>query len=235
MTTDQELELQSAVDSFSTYEEYLDSLLTNDDLNFLQDKALCRDLLALGYHSSKRIIPKDLFVRRKAEKKAEFTKRKEKALKLCSKDKDISEPLMQALAEREEDNLMGRLLTIIFIRDENEKGDEISSYIDYALKLRTEDWELYFSGEKKIVPTETDLSFYNWKKAKVFSTSTPNFDVVTDMDSHKMYFVCKKDGYPVDVSPESRDVGGSVIRYDVDGTLYSQAVIFDHVCNRPIP
>lgn len=38
----------------------------------------------------------------------------------------------QALAEREENVRNGRLTTIIYIRDRNGRGQEISGYIDYA-------------------------------------------------------------------------------------------------------
>ena len=38
----------------------------------------------------------------------------------------------QALAEREENVRNGRLTTIIYIRDKNGRGQEISGYIDYA-------------------------------------------------------------------------------------------------------
>ena len=39
------------------------------------------------------------------------------------------------------------MTTIIFIRDKNGNGQEVSGYIDYAQRLRTEDFVFYF--EKK--------------------------------------------------------------------------------------
>ena len=47
---------------------------------------------------------------------------------------------MQALAEREELVRSGKLTTIIFIRDYNSKGQEVSGYIDLAHRMRTEDF-----------------------------------------------------------------------------------------------
>jgi hypothetical protein len=44
------------------------------------------------------------------------------------------------LAEREELVRSGKLTTIIFIRDFNNKGQEISGYIDLAHRMRTEDF-----------------------------------------------------------------------------------------------
>ena len=67
--------------------------------------------------------------------------------------------------------------SIIFIRDRNIKGQEISGYIDYAHRLKIEDCNPYFEGKKKFLPKNTDLSFYNWDTASTMSTSTPNFQV----------------------------------------------------------
>ena len=50
----------------------------------------------------------------------------------------------KALANREELVRTGKLTTIIFIRDYNSKNQEVSGYIDYAHRLRTEDFVPYF-------------------------------------------------------------------------------------------
>lgn len=47
-------------------------------------------------------------------------------------------PFLAALAEREEMVRNGKLTTIIFIRDFNAKGQEVSGYIDYAHRLKLE-------------------------------------------------------------------------------------------------
>ena len=43
----------------------------------------------------------------------------------------------------------GKMTTIIFIRDKNSNDQEVSGYIDYAQRLRTEDFTPYF--EKRSV------------------------------------------------------------------------------------
>jgi hypothetical protein len=50
----------------------------------------------------------------------------------------------QALASREELVRTGKMTTIIFIRDRNNNDQEISGYIDYAQRLRTEEFGPYF-------------------------------------------------------------------------------------------
>lgn len=39
---------------------------------------------------------------------------------------------------------------------------EISGYIDYAHRLKTENFKVYFEGQKKLLPKMSDLSYYNW-------------------------------------------------------------------------
>ena len=49
--------------------------------------------------------------------------------------------------------------TIIFIRDKNARGQEISGYIDYAHRMKTEDFEPYFAGRKRLLPRPSDLRY----------------------------------------------------------------------------
>ena len=60
-------------------------------------------------------------------------------------------PFLRHLAAREELVRNGKLTTIIYIRDKNSKGQEVSGYIDYAHRLKTEPFELYFERKKKLV------------------------------------------------------------------------------------
>ncbi len=50
--------------------------------------------------------------------------------------------------------------SIIFIRDKNARGQEISGYIDFAHRLKTEDFEPYFTGKKRLLPRPSDLRYY---------------------------------------------------------------------------
>ena len=56
---------------------------------------------------------------------------------LSSASLDLSGSVfLSALAEREEANRSGRMATIVFIRDYNSKGQEVSGYIDLAARLK---------------------------------------------------------------------------------------------------
>ena len=47
--------------------------------------------------------------------------------------------------------------SIIFIRDKNARGQEISGYIDFSHRLKTEDFEPYFGAKKRLIPRPSDL------------------------------------------------------------------------------
>lgn len=50
--------------------------------------------------------------------------------------------------------------TIIFIRDINAKGQEVSGYIDYANRLRADDtMEAVFNGKRRLLPRQNDLRY----------------------------------------------------------------------------
>ena len=76
---------------------------------------------------------------------------------LASSGKELKNTFLRALAQREEANRSGKMTSIIFIRDKNSRGQEISGYIDYAHRLKTEDFEPYFSGRKRLLPRPSDL------------------------------------------------------------------------------
>ena len=98
-----------------------------------------------------------------------------------------SDRFLCELAKREEQVLNGKLLTIIFVRYES-KNSEISGYIDYAHRLKTDNFKEYFKGKAlplpqpqigkdKLRPRTSDLSYYNWKTGMCVSNDSPNFKV----------------------------------------------------------
>lgn len=85
--------------------------------------------------------------------------------------------LPQALKDREDAVRSGRLTTIIFIRDHNSRHQEVSGYIDFGHRLKTENMEPYFDRKKRLMPKATDLSFYNWSTHLSTSNATAFFQV----------------------------------------------------------
>jgi hypothetical protein len=56
-------------------------------------------------------------------------------------------------------------------------AQEVSGYIDYGHRLKTESMEPYFDRKKRLMPRPSDLSFYNWETQMSTSNPTPNFQV----------------------------------------------------------
>ena len=103
----------------------------------------------------------------------------------------------------------GKLTSIIFLRDKNSKGQEVSGYIDYAHRLKSENFESYFERKKKLMPKPSDLSYYNWETQHSTSNSTPNFQVIADNEAG-LLFKNKRDRKVINVDPKCLPVCVSV-------------------------
>ena len=233
--TDEELaELQGTVDSlgkYQTYEDYLDDQVQPEDMYYLEDEELARQLVELGYRGNGETLKREEF---EARKKAEREKNSQKSKKpklLSSASSDLSQsPFLQALANREELVRAGKLTTIVFIRHKNHLGQEVSGYIDYAHRLKTENTEPYFQRKKKLMPRPTDLSYYNWETQTSTSNSTPNFQVIADNEAG-LLFKNKRDRKVINVDPKSKP-GDNSIRTELETNEYFQVVIYDHMTRR---
>ncbi|KAJ8383673.1 hypothetical protein AAFF_G00216440 [Aldrovandia affinis] len=212
-----------------TYEDYLSSKLTAVDLFYLEDEVMARQLVGLGCIGHGEVLKKEEFEKRKAVAEAS-RKPKTQQKTLASAGKTFSDNFLRALAEREEPNRSGRMASIIFIRDRNGRGQEISAYIDYAHRLQTDDFEPIFNGDKKLLPKSTDLSFFNWETDHLTSSDSPNYKVIDD-DPSGMVFKNKLDRKIVDVNLKG-PTGDSSSNTPIQTSRYMQVVIFDHVNRR---
>ena len=179
----------SIVGEYATYEDYLDSQISATDIYYLEDEDLARQLVELGYRGSGETLKRDEFMaRKKAAEQARMNKLRSTPKALASAGKDVTGfPFLASLAEREEMVRNGKLTTIIFIRDKNPKGQEVSGYIDFAHRLKTENFEPYFERKKKLMPRPSDLSFYNWETQTSTSNATPNFHVIADNEAGLLF------------------------------------------------
>ena len=233
MSTEDDLAISdSIVNDYDTYEDYLDSQITPTDIYYLEDEDLARQLVELGYRGSGETLKRDEFLaRKKAAEQARLNKLRATPKPLASAFKDVTGfPLLASLAEREEMVRNGKLTTIIFIRDKNAKGQEVSGYIDYAHRLKTENFEPYFERKKKLMPMMTDLSFYNWETQTSTSNATPNFQVIADNEAG-LLFKNKRDRKVINVDPKARP-GDNSRRIELHTHEYTQVVLYDHVTRR---
>lgn len=234
LTDDELAELQGAADSldaYATYEDYLDDQVMPEDLYYLEDEDLARQLVELGYRGSGETLKREEFL---AKKRAEREKNSHKSnvpKSLASANCDLSQyPLLQALANREELVRAGKLTSIIFLRAKNGAGQEVSGYIDFAHRLKSEPFEPFFQRKKRLMPRPTDLSYYNWETQTSTSNSTPNFQVIADSESG-LLFKNKRDRKVINVDPASKP-GDNSIRTEIQTSEYLQVTLYDHMTRR---
>lgn len=187
-------------------------------------------MLTQGYHSKTEILTREQFYEKKrAIEEAKLNLNKDKTKSLASTVPNRKrDPFLDLLAEREEWVLNGRWLTIIFLRVENpEKKTEISGYIDYAHRLKTEDFRPIFDGSVKLVPKPTDLSYYNWKTGVCASNDSPNFKVDASSGESGLLFRNKRDRKVINVNPYIKQ-DDNVKRTEVISNDYTQIVLYDH-------
>ena len=88
--------------------------------------------------------------------------------------------------------------TIIYVLTTNQKGHQVSGYIDFADRLSTESFAPYF-GKKQLIPKVTDLSYYNWESGVCTSNHSGNY-IVGEREGG-MWFKNKRDRKEVEVDP----------------------------------
>lgn len=226
--------VRDGISEFTTYEDYLDAQISAKDMEYLQDEELARQLVELGYRGSGEALNREEFEMRKREiEEAKYKAAHKPPKVLASAGKDLTgKPFLQALAEREDMVRNGKLTSIIFIRDKNHKGQEISGYIDYAHRLKTEDFGPYFDekSKKRLLPRPTDLSYYNWETQTSTSNPTPNFQVKADNEAG-LLFKNKRDRKVINVDPKAFS-GDNSARHEIKTKEYIQVVIYDHMTRR---
>lgn len=223
------------LDEYQSYEDYLDNQITATDIYYLEDVELARSLVELGVRGNGEVIKREEFEQRKeAAETARQARLNKKPKRLASQGKNVEDyPLLQALKDREEAVRNGKLTTIVFLRDKNSKGQEVSGYIDYGHRLKAENglgMEAIFDRKKRLMPRPTDLSFYNWETHMSTSNPTPNFQVIADNEAGLM-FKNKRDRKIINVDPRARP-GDNSTRTELQTQEYLQVVIYDHVTRR---
>ncbi|KAL0208006.1 hypothetical protein P9112_010593 [Eukaryota sp. TZLM1-RC] len=221
------------IDSGITYEEYLDSQISEQDLFYLESQELARNLVELGFKGSGDTLSREEFDQKRREiEEGNLNRRRAQEERLESSGFDLSEfPLLSLLAKYERAVKSGKLSIIIFIRDRNSKGQEISGYIDYADRLRTDNFRSYFdpSSESRLLPRNSDLSYFNWETQTVSSQNSPNFEVVADPDLG-LLFKNKRDRKVIRADPDAE--GHNEIRYAIETSEYEQVVVYEHRTRR---
>ncbi|XP_043482352.1 cilia- and flagella-associated protein 299-like [Leptopilina heterotoma] len=213
---------------FKNYKEYLDSLVTNDDLFYLNDKKVARQIVELGYRSIQETLSKSNF-----QKRREIVRNLEypiyKPYILCSELITPTNFLQSELALRERENRLGHISTIIFLRYCIKSKIEISGYIDYAHRLETENWTVFFRNEKKLQVRSNDLGYYNTKRRKSILNKTKNYEPMIINDSkRKLAFKNTHDRHFIYVNENNLFPGIGTFRKVIRSQGYEDIVLYDH-------
>lgn len=217
---------------FSTYDEYLDSLVTPVDLCYLRSTPVARQIVQLGYRCTGETLDKDSFHRRlKAVKDLLFPICEPYVL--SSECITPTDALQQELAFRERPNRLGILSTIIFLRHFNNFKFEVSGYIDFQHRLQGENWLPFFRGKKKLWPRSTDLGYYYWKMGRTLLNETPNFQPVIDKE-RGLLFKNVHDRKLIWVDPAAPSPGVDTTRVRVYSDKYEHVILYDHVVHSKI-
>jgi len=229
MSQDNDDDESKQIAEYATYEEFLDSKVTEVDLEYLEDRNMARKLVELGYRGDREGYSKpafhqikDAFMRRQRN-----SQRGEYHVLSAGVDYDNNN-MLRALQQREEANRTGKQASVIMIRDFDKLGQEISGYIDFAHRLATEDWEPIFNATFKLLPRRGDLSYMEWEKFKIYHKDSPNYEVVTDQPKYGMQFRNKHDNKMMRVDPTLRNHGENTSRTTVPTTDYVSVIIYDH-------
>ncbi|PSC75391.1 flagellar basal body [Micractinium conductrix] len=227
---------QDLLDRCNSYEAYLHSFVTDADRKYLQSEEMALRIVELGYlHGNGDILQREEFEERKARLAAfRDALAHPKPRLLVSAGCDLADwPLLQALAERELPVRRGMLATIVFLRDRNARGQEVSGYIDLGQRLAADEagMRAAFAGTARLLPQPTDLSYFNWTTNRLYSQASTNFEVVAD-PATGLCFKSKRDRKVIIVDPAAPSPGDYTTRSEVQTGEYEQAVIFDHVVGR---
>ncbi|CAG5918910.1 unnamed protein product, partial [Menidia menidia] len=193
-------------------------------------RELARKLAEHGHKGM--VLSREEFEERKAAEQAAGMAKsnaffnRSRTVTLASAGKELKDNFLKSLAEREEANRSGKMTSLIFIRDRNTLGQEVSGYIDYAHRLKTQDFEPYFSGKKRVMPRCSDLCYHNWKTLVSTSNSSPNFEAICD-NPNGLLFKNKRDKKILNVDPWSGP-GQDFSRTCLQSDIYIHVVLYDH-------
>ena len=233
MASEEQLQTVNAVAHFETYEAYLDSIASWQDMLYLEDQTLARAVVELGYRGTAEFMKRREFAEKRAEYEASKVSRDAREDALASDGHALEDPLLVALAQREAANRDGSLTTVIFLRSLNERNQEISGYIDFAQRLRTDAFAEYFSGAARLMPRLSDMAYFNWKTQHARCNNTPNWQVLSE-SVNGLVFKSRRDRKVVSVDPRAESPGDSSTRTLLTSPDYTQVVLYDHVIRQKI-
>lgn len=247
--------LDYGLSKFATYENYLDSMVHNDEYLYIAHVKSARKLAVLKSGVGK-VYTSDEFYKIKFQISEELNP-KVLSKPLYANHFHGDDEVLQALASREQLNITKRLAvsgtfsisytihiphiisyhclqTIIFLQFRQSNGFDISGYVDFEQSLQNctaqvpgySDWTAIFQGRKLLKPKPTDLSFYDWHRKQCEYTDSENWRSITYHGDLK--FIHKGDLRIVPVTNKPSKFHNNVVRTLVRSKSYGTVVLYDH-------
>ncbi|KAM7352193.1 cilia- and flagella-associated protein 299 [Cochliomyia hominivorax] len=222
-----------------TYEDYLDTFITRNDIRYIRNVRFCRMLVELGYRSSSEIYTPEQFKQRKNAVLESLWPTKKSTIYFSDK-LTSSDAVLRELAVREKPNIQKNISTIIYIKYRLKSGFEVSSYIDYEHSLRQanlhighHNWSGIFGKEEPLIPKPTDLSFFDWHKGIINCNNSENYAVVHDVENG-LIFMHKGDHKKICVDVTRELYKKNCTRSMMYSEKYGYVVFYDHVIRKKI-
>ncbi|KFH10941.1 flagellar/basal body protein [Toxoplasma gondii MAS] len=223
--------MEETLMKFETYEDYLDSHITDTDRFYLEEEQLARQLVEIGSLRGTVLSREAFYAGKEQLEVARRATNHSPQKPLCSSGKDLrGSVVLRHLAAREDLVKNGKLSTIIFIRDVNKRGQEISGYIDYGDRLKKENFGPYFDRKKRLLPKPSDLSYCVLDSTFCCINDSAHFQVIPDQ-RQGLLFKHKRDRKVINVDPQA-DPGDNSKRHEVETSEYIQFVLYDHMSRR---
>ncbi|XP_065357851.1 cilia- and flagella-associated protein 299 [Calliphora vicina] len=223
-----------------TYEDYLDTFITRNDIRYIRNIRFSRMLVELGYRSAAEIYTPSQFEQRKAAVLESLWPTKKSTIYFSDKLKS-TDPVLRELAIREKPNIQKNISTIFFVKHRLKSGFEVSGYIDYENSLRRANlhqeghtnWSAIFKNQAPIIPKPTHLSFFDWHKGIVNYNDSENYAVVHDVE-YGLMFMHKGDHKKICVDVSRELYSKNCTRSMAFSEKYGHVIFYDHVIRKKI-
>eukprot|EP00913_Durusdinium_trenchii_P008046 g7545.t1 len=123
------------------------------DRFYLEEDELARQLVEIGCRKGEVLTREDFAARREAAENAKKARLQNAPKVLASAQKNLTDfPVLRHLACREESRLSHKYSGHANAAKQSSFLEEISGYIDYGHRLKTENFEPYFDRKKRLLP-----------------------------------------------------------------------------------
>ncbi|EDW03059.1 cilia- and flagella-associated protein 299 [Drosophila grimshawi] len=234
--------VDTSVLGFATYEDYVNSFSTKNDIRYLGNIRVAGNLAKLGYRSTKTPYSEKEFVKR-VDLAMLAIRPKITGIQPFSRfmSPDNTDPVLLEFKRREVPIFSKILATIVFARYTAPDSSDVSAYLDLGMSwqntvrraIRHTNWKGVYEGSARLLPMSHHLSYNNPRYNMLNYTDSDNFCVIHD---HRYGLMFKHRGdhkyIPVGGSPTPFDK--NVKRSISSSPKYGTMIFYDHTVRKKV-